>query len=193
MKSSIPSMILRSGSLLQLWAVELNNGILPIGHPRWVLGGQLLSLARLQTNLHVGLEGSQATKWCRPKTTQCGTEIYGVAPVPITSQLPVVEIAFKKHQVCFLQGCVQVGCIGCHVAELMGLRPERMVVIPPNILVEIALPLEPTLTHPLVIGCHGLPNGPLKVVSRDIRDEPWEAFAVKMNATCQTRGHQEIC
>ena len=178
--------------LFWLWAVELNDSVLPSGHPVWFLGGELLPLAWLQTDLDVSFESPQATEWCRGKASQCGVEARRVVPVPVPSQLPVVQITFKQHQVCPLQRGVQVRSISRHVAELMGLRPEGMVVVGPHPLLHVALPLYTTLGHPHVIGCHGLPDGPLEIVSCDVRDKPRETFAVEMDLPREAWGDQEI-
>ncbi|KAG7239209.1 hypothetical protein INR49_029962 [Caranx melampygus] len=54
------------------------------------------------------------------------------------SRTPAIfGIPFKQHQVSSLQGRVQVRSISCHVAEFMGLCPERMVVIGPHALFNI--------------------------------------------------------
>lgn len=172
--------------------MELNDGVLAVGHPVWIVAGKFLPLSWLQTNLNVSLESPEAAQWRRPKTSQCSIKAHCVLPVPVPSELPVVEIAFKQHQVCLLQGGIQVRGIRCHVTELMGLCPERMVAIAPPAIFQIPLPLNPTLGAPLVIGRHSLPDGPLKIFSCDIRDKPRDGFAVKMDLTCKARGNQEV-
>lgn len=185
--------ILRRVSLLGLWAVELNDGILAGGHPVWILGGELLSLARLQADLNVGFQSSQATQRRRPKPSECSVKAHRVLPVPVARQLPVVEVAFEQHQVGTLESRIQVGSVGCHVAELVGLGPERMVVVGPLALLQVALPLRSALGHPPVIDGHGLTNGPQEIFGSHVRHEPREGLAVKTDLASEPGGNQEIC
>ncbi|TNN68498.1 hypothetical protein EYF80_021283 [Liparis tanakae] len=60
-----------------------------------VLGAERFPLARLQTDLNVGLQSPQAAQRCGPKTSEGSIEAH-------------VEISFKQHQVCPLQGRVQI-------------------------------------------------------------------------------------
>ena len=170
--------------LFPVWAEKLDHSILAAGHPARLLDTEVLPLPVLQPYLHVGLQSPQAAERGGPKPSQGPIKWHGVLPVPITNQLPVIQVSFENNQVSSLQCCIKVGSVCCHVTVLVGQRPEWVVVIGPHSLPHQALPLCATLGHPLVIGCKSLANGPLEVMSSDIGDKPRDRFTMETDLAC---------